>query len=182
MKITINPFVLQRNHLTFGEFLVLLMGYYDVKYKENFDELVKKKLICPNVFNKDDMVLSNNTRDMVAKILVEADEKVVNYDLDFEALADKLRKIFPQGNKPGTTYDWRGSTEIIAFKLRTLVAKYGFLFTEEEAIKATREYVNHCDNKEKMLLLKYFILRTKRMDDGSTEVDSMFMTIIENNR
>ena len=81
--------------------------------------------------------------------------------------------------KKTETYNWRDSTEVIAFKLRTLVAKYGFIFTEDEAIKATKEYVESFeDDNKNMKLLKYFILRTSKDDS----IDSMFMTIIENNR
>lgn len=179
MKITIDTEILQRNNLTFGEFLVMLFGYCNVKYKENFDKLVEKNLISKNLFDKDSMVLSNNTRDLIAKVLIESDAKVMGYDLNFEELAKKLQDIYPKGNKQGTTYNWRDSAAVIAFKLRTIVAKYGFIFTEDEAIKATKEYVESFeDNNKNMKLLKYFILRTSKDDS----IDSMFMTIIENNR
>lgn len=179
MKITIDTEILQRNNLTLGEFLVMLFGYCDVKYKENFDKLIEKSIISKNVFDKDSMVLSNNTRDLIAKVLIESDAKVMGYDLNFEELAKKLQDIYPKGNKPGTTYNWGDNTAVIAFKLRTLVAKYGFIFTEDEAIKATKEYVDSFeDDNKNMKLLKYFILRTSKDDS----IDSMFMTIIENNR
>lgn len=179
MKITIDTEILQRTNLTFGEFLVMLFGYCDTKYKENFDKLVEKNLISKNLFDKDSMVLSNNTRDLIGKVLIESDAKVMGYDFNFEELARKLQDIYPQGNKPGTTYNWRDNTAVIAFKLRTLVAKYGFIFTEDEAIKATKEYVESFeDDNKSMKLLKYFILRTSKDDS----IDSMFMTIIENNR
>lgn len=179
MKITIDTEILQRNNLTLGEFLVMLFGYCDVKYKENFDKLIEKSIISKNVFDKDSMVLSNNTRDLIAKVLIESDAKVMGYDLNFEELAKKLQDIYPKGNKPGTTYNWGDYTAVIAFKLRTLVAKYGFIFTEDEAIKATKEYVDSFeDDNKNMKLLKYFILRISKDDS----IDSMFMTIIENNR
>lgn len=179
MKITIDTEILQRNELTLGEFLVMLFGYRDFKYKENFDKLVEKNLISKNLFDKDSMVLSNNTRDLIAKVLIESDAKVMGYDLNFEELAKKLQDLYPKGNKQGTTYNWRDNTAVIAFKLRTLVAKYGFIFTEDEAIKATKEYVESFgDDNKNMKLLKYFILRTSKNDD----MDSIFMTIIENNR
>lgn len=179
MKITIDTEILQRNELTLGEFLVMLFGYCDFKYKENFDKLVEKNLISKNLFDKDSMVLSNNTRDLIAKVLIESDAKVMGYDLNFEELAKKLQDLYPKGNKQGTTYNWRDNTAVIAFKLRTLVAKYGFIFTEDEAIKATKEYVESFgDDNKNMKLLKYFILRTSKNDD----MDSIFMTIIESNR
>ena len=180
MKFTVNTDVLQQEHLSIGDFLVFLMGYYGVNYKECYNRLVQDKLISPNVFKPDEMILSNNTKDLVSNILISSDEKVLNYDLDFNSLAIKLQEMFPSGNKPGTTYSWRDKTSTIVFKLKTLVAKYGFIFTEEEAVKATKEYINSFegDEKDKMQLLKYFILKTNKDD----EMESMFMTFIENNR
>ena len=34
MKITVDWDVLQREHIPIGDFLVMLMGYYDADYKE----------------------------------------------------------------------------------------------------------------------------------------------------
>lgn len=181
MKITINTEVLQKQHLSFGNFLVLLIGYYDLSYKEIQEKLIRDGTVEPNVFNKGEIVLSNNTKDLVAKILMESDNKILSCDLDFNTLAARLQEIYPSGNKPGISYSWRDSNETIAQKLRILVAKYDFFFTEDEAIKATEEYVNSFDDKEKMQLLKYFILKTTS-NDGQNEINSMFMTIIENNR
>ena len=184
MKITIDTEVLKREHLTMGEFLVMLIGYYDVKYKDVLDKLIDKGIVNRSVFDKYDMVLSNNTKNLIAKTLLESDEKANSLGIDYEALAKKLQEIYPSGVKPGTTYFWRGDTSAIAQRLRALVAKYDFTFTEEEAIKATKEYVNSFkDNETKqMSLLGFFILKIKKTDDGDREIDSLFMTIIENNR
>lgn len=178
MTITINTEVLQKEHLSLGDFLVLLMGYYDLSYREILDKLIRDGTVQPNVFNKDSMVLSNNTKDQVARVLMKSDCKVLGSGLDFNTLAASLQALYPSGTKPGTSYSWRDSNETIAQKLRTLVAKYNFFFTEEEAIKATEEYVSSFEDNQKMRLLKYFILKTT--DDG--QIDSMLMTIIENNR
>lgn len=179
MKITIDTEVLQGNNITFGEFLVMLMGYYDTTYKDNFDKLIEKGIINRNLFDKDAMVLSNNTRNLVTSILLKSDNRVKESAIDFTELAKKLQDIFPQGCRSGTTYSWRDKTETIAQKLRALVVVHHFSFTEKEAIKATKEYVDSFgEDKEKMQLLKYFILRTHNDKD----IDSMFMTIIENNR
>ena len=179
MKITIDTEVLQGNNITFGEFLVMLMGYYDTTYKDNFDKLIEKGIINRNLFDKDAMVLSNNTRNLVTSILLKSDNRVKESAIDFTELAKKLQDIFPQGCRSGTTYSWRDKTETIAQKLRALVVVHHFSFTEKEAIKATKEYVDSFgEDREKMQLLKYFILRTHNDKD----IDSMFMTIIENNR
>ena len=183
MKITINTEVLKRQHLTMGDFLVMLIGYYGINYKETLDKLIRDGTLEKNVFNPYDMVLSNNTKNLVAGILLESDDKANSLGIDFDALAEKLQGIYPDGIKPGTSYYWRGDTTTIAMKLRALVAKHGFTFTEEEAVKATKEYVDTFKDKDlkQMSLLATFILKTKKQPDGS-DVDSMFMTIIENNR
>ena len=183
MKITINTEVLKKQHLTMGDFLVMLIGYYGINYKETLDKLIRDGTLEKNVFNPYDMVLSNNTKNLVAGILLESNEKANSLGIDFEALAEKLQGIYPDGMKPGTSYYWRGDTTTIAMKLRALVAKHGFTFTEEEAVKATKGYVDSFKGKDlkQMSLLATFILKTKRQPDGN-EVDSMFMTIIENNR
>lgn len=176
MRLTIDTDVLGREGLSLGEFLVLLMGFHDVSYKECLDNLVRDGTLDYNAYDHHSMVLSDNVRDMVARLITESDEKVVKSKLDFDSLARKLQEIYPDGNKAGTSYPWRGKAKEIAQKLRVLVARHGFSFTEEEAVKATKEYIGSFKSYDYMLLLKYFILRTKR--DGT--VDSMFMTIIEN--
>lgn len=179
MKITINDEVLKKEHLSIGELLILLLGYYDINYDDCCSKLIDKHIASINVFNPTSIVLSDNSRNLVAKILMESNDKVRNSGIDFMELATKLQAIYPPGNKPSTTYTWRGKTEEIAQKLRILVAQYDFSFTEEEAINATKQYVESFEKAEKhMRLLKYFILKTGSKED----IDSMFMTLIENNR
>lgn len=180
MKITINTEVLQREGLSLGEFLTLLMGYYEQNYQECLDRLINKKIVLPNLFKKMSMVLSNNTKDYISKLLMESDDKVSSSNIDFTALAKKLQEIYPEGTKPGTTYSWRNNTDVIVQKLITIISRHNFTFTEQEAIQATKEYVNSFkEDNTKMLLLKNFILTT---NTNSCELNSMFMTIIENNR
>lgn len=182
MKLTINTNVLSKNNLTLGEFLLLLMGYYEVDYINTFDTLVEKGLIEQNLFKSMSAVLSNNSKNLVAKVLMESDDKAIESGIDFESLALALQLSYPHGIKPGTTYEWRGKTEEIAQKLRTLVVKYDFQFTEEEAIAAVKEYVGTYKDYKYMQLLRNFILNTRKDSDGRLEIESMFMTIIENNR
>lgn len=183
MKISINTEVLKKEHLTLGDFLVMLIGYYNIDYKKTLDKLVRDGTLNKNVYNPYDMVLSNNTKNLVVGVLLESDERVCSLGIDFDDLAKKLQGIYPSGMKPGKSYLWRGDTKRIAQKLRALVARHGFTFTEEEAMQATREYVDSFKDKDtkQMSTLMTFILKTKKYTDGN-EVDSMFMTIIENNR
>ena len=179
MNITVNTDVLQRHKLSLGEFLVLLMAYHDVDYKECCSRLVETGIASNNLYNPPNIVLSDNSKDLVARIIIDSNEKVIASKIDFTKLANKLIDLYPQGKKPGTTYNWSDSTSAIANKLKTLIAVHGFTYTEEEAIEATKKYISYFDkDKTPMRLLKYFILKTSK--DGT--IDSPFMSIIENNR
>lgn len=178
MKFTVNTDILKKHNLSLGEFLVLLIGYFDLDFKDCQDSIIGKLLADKNLFKDIGIVLSNNSKDLIAQILMESDEKAISSGIDFESLALSLQECYPDGNKPGTTYSWRGNTAEIAQKLRTLVVKYGFTFTEGEAIDATKEYIQSTEKDIKHRhQLKYFLLWTS----GDT-VDSMFMTIIEAHR
>lgn len=183
MKITINTDILQRHNLSLGEFLIMLLGYYDIDYQKCHNNIIKKLFAEKNLFKEMSIILSNNSKDLIARILMESDDKAVRSGIDFDRLAVELQNIFPQGIKPGKTYKWRGNTEEIAQKLRVLVVKYDFQFTEQEAIDATMEYVSSFNAPyTQMHTLKNFLLYIKKNPEGQHEMESMFMTIIENNR
>ena len=183
MKIIINTDVLHEENLSLGDFLALLIGYYDIAYKDCFYRMIKSELAAPNILHEDSLILSDNTKNLVARLLLASTNKVKDSSMDFNSLAKKLQSIYPSGIKAGTTYLWRDTEAIIALKLMTLFVKHDFAFTEKEAIRATEEYVNSFkDQQDRMMLLKYFILKTTKSDDGLNSVDSLFMSIIENNR
>lgn len=183
MKITINTDILKKHSLSLGEFLVLLFSHFGESYIDSYDKLVIKGLAGKNLFKEFTPVLSDNTKDLIAKILMESDDKVINCGFDIEELAGKLQNIYPDGTKPGKTYTWRGKTEEIAQKLRILIAKYDFLFTEEEAIDAVQEYVQSFKAPYQFMhTLKNFLLYTKKDSQGHYEMESIFMTIIENKK
>jgi hypothetical protein len=176
--ITIDYNVLKDYNLTIDEFLVLLLNYKDVDILKTNELLIKKELASKDVFNNLYLVLSNNTKDFISNVIVESDKKVQNFKLDYLDLASKLREIFPEGKKNGTCYMWRDSNTIIAKKLKTLVSKFDYKFTEEQAINAAKEYVKSFNgNYTYMQLLKYFILK---QDPITKEYRSDFMSYIEN--
>lgn len=183
MRITLDTEVLRKYNLSLGQFIVLLTSYYSLDCQKIHDELVNQRLAERDLFKGFPPVLSDNTKNIVAKILVESDDKIRNCGIkDFDGLAEALQQVYPEGVKPGKTYSWRGETDLIAQKLRTLVAKYSFTFTEEEAIRATQEYVDSFQSPYTyMHTLRNFLLFTKK-ENGSYTMESTFMEIIENNR
>ena len=175
-KVSINKDVLEKNNLSMDEFLVLLLTYNKANIQEVKQSLVEKGLADFSVFD-DELVTSSTTKDLITSITIDSDVKVLSKDKEFKELADKLKELFPKGKKAGTTYMWRDSTAVIARKLKTLVVKYDYQFTEEQAIKATKAYVESFNGDYTyMQLLKYFIL--KSLPDG--EIKSDFMSYIEN--
>lgn len=119
-----------------------------------------------------------------SQIPVPEDTEEVKKDRAFYFdLATKLQELFPKGRKPGTNYLWRCTKAEVAVKLKTLVVKYGYSFTEEQALEAAKRYVESFEqsgNYKNMRLLKYFILKTKPDADGNLEISSEFMSLIEN--
>lgn len=177
MNISINEKVLNKYNLSIEEFLVLYLCAKEVNIEEIIESLINKGICERDLYNKVSAVTSNNTKDLVSSILIDSDKAVVDKEEEFLSLAEKMREIFPSGKKAGTTYPWRDSTPIIARKLKTIVAKFNFKFTEEQAINATKRYVESFNgNYQYMQLLKYFIL--KQTNTG--ELRSDFMALIEN--
>lgn len=175
-KVSINKDVLEKYNLSMDEFLVLLLTYNKANIQEVKQSLVEKGLADFSVFD-DELIISSTTKDLITSITIDSDVKVLSKDKEFRELADKLKELFPKGKKAGTTYMWRDSTAVIARKLKTLVVKYDYQFTEEQAIKATKAYVESFNGDYTyMQLLKYFIL--KSLPDG--EIKSDFMSYIEN--
>lgn len=183
MKITVNTDVLKKHSITLGEFLIMLIGYYEIDFQKCHDSVIGKNLAERNLFKELGVILSNNNKNLVAQILMESDDRVIHSGINFESLAKKLQEVYPDGIKSGTTYPWRGTTDEIAQKLRTLVVKYDFSFTEEEAINAVKEYIESFKEPcQYTLILKNFILWVHKDKTGCYEMESMFMTIVENNR
>lgn len=183
MRISIDTDILKRENIPIGEFLVLLMGHFNANYRNSRASLVSKGLIEPDLFSEGQVVLSHNTEALIARIITDSDPELTRCSIkDFRKLACTLISLYPPGNKPGTTYQWAGKPEEVEQKLKTLVTRYHFSFTEAEAISAVKEYISCWKDPKYAMLLPYFILRTKDTGMGYREMESLFMTIIENNR
>lgn len=183
MRITIDTKVLDKEGISLGEYLMLLMSFYGINYKDAFYKAVRHELLSPDVFEEGSSVLSDNVASKVVRILMASDDVVQTSNIDYKDLAQKLQDIFPSGCKEGTSYPWKSSVDTVALKLMTLVFNHHFTFTEKEAIEATKMYVAAFNgDRKRMQLLKYFILKTYKDDAGEKDISSPFMTIIENIR
>ena len=178
MNVTINSSVLQKYNLSIKEFLVLYLCFLETDIEKTINSLVEKRIADKNLYNNIDLILSDNTKELIATILVESDKAVVNNQEKFNQLAEKMRELYPAGKKPGTTYYWKDSVPIIARKLETLVSKFNVNFTEEEVLNATKRYIDSFNGDYRyMQLLKYFILKT---DKTTGEVRSELLAFLAN--
>lgn len=178
MNITINENILKKYSLTLNEFLVLYLCSQEVDIEDTIQDLILMGIVDRDLHNKASAVVSNNTKELIASIIIDSDKAVVNEDKEFDQLAKKMRELYPEGRKAGTTYYWRDSIPVISRKLKTLVAKFGVKFTEEEALDATRRYIASFNGDYRfMQLLKYFILKT---DKNTGDIRSEFLSLLEN--
>ena len=181
MNLSINEDLLNKYNLTLNEFLLLVFLAKEGDIQKCIDSLFAKDMLETGISHPELIVVDQNIRDIIDTILVESDTRVSNKEEFFTEVANKLRELFPKGNKPGTNYSWRGSTVEIARKLKNLVAKYNCKFTEEEAINATKAYIESFNGDYRyMKLLKYFLLKTPINNNGDIEVQSEFMSYLEN--
>lgn len=178
MKYTIDKEILAKYNLSVEEFLVLLVNYLGGDCVAAKESLITKGLAHPNILTNEGLILSNNTKDLVAEILIDSDKKVVDKDEEYTALAEKLKEIYPKGRKPGTSYMWRDATGVIARKLKAVCIQFNVQLSESKAIEATTAYVNSFNGDYTyMQLLKYFILKK---DPKTGELRSDFLSYVEN--
>lgn len=181
MKITIDQVILDKYGISIDEFLVLYLGTKEVNIKQCAESLVAKGLADKSIFSEGDIIVSDKVKDLITTIIIDSDKNIIDKDEEFTKLANELRELYPSGRKDGTTYMWRGTTAEIAKKLKTLTVKYGYSFTPEQAIAATKNYINSFNgNYRTMRLLKYFILKSEKDADDNVNVTSEFMALIEN--
>lgn len=78
----------------------------------------------------------------------------------FKELAEKLRQLWPSGEKDGK-YPWRDSVVNITERLKLVWSIRNLKdYTIDECLTAARRYLNQYENNAKyMKTLKYFILR-----------------------
>lgn len=119
--------------------------------------------------------------EFVNSALEQSDDTPID---NYEIMAEKMRELYPKGKKPGTNYMWRDSISIIAKRLKAVQRKYKEVhkceFTEEQALNATRAYVESFNGDYRyMQLLKYFISKAVIVN-GVVEENSQLMSYIEN--
>lgn len=179
MSIVINEKAINKNGLSIGEILVLLVISNSVDIEKSINTVLK--LGYATSAGSDSLRLTNKGVEILNNTIIDSFDYTSDDSSRLENLAEKLRELYPTGRKEGTSYMWKGTTAEIVRKLKTLETKYKFKFSDEQAIKATTAYVQSFNGNYKfMQLLKYFILKAGRDADGNIEVKSEFMSLIQN--
>ena len=183
MKYIIDTEILEREGIELDEALYLLSVYK--KKPIDFNTIQKAKVenkILKFENPRDPVKITPKGRSFIESILAKSKVHISSDNLErYRALADKMREIYPKGLKPGTNYQWRDSTAIIADRLIKLVAKYDIEFTDEEAIEATKRYIASFNgNYRYMQILKYFISKQKPVEGAPAEQNSQFLSFLQN--
>lgn len=183
MKYIIDTEILEREGIGLDEALYLLSVYK--KKPINFNTVQKAKVenkVLKFENPRDPVKITPKGQSLVESILAKSKIHVSSDNLErYRTLADKMRDVYPKGLKPGTNYQWRDSTAIIADRIMKLVAKYNIEFTDEEAVEATKRYIASFNgNYTYMQILKYFISKQKPIEGAPAEQNSQFLSFLEN--
>jgi hypothetical protein len=182
--ITINREIIEKEGWTLGEFILMLCTLNKLDLEAAKRLLIKKGLMtdhCPaaeypplGVAAMSDGVKAYN--DIVIKSSLTANGSPTK-DEELEALAIRLKEIYPKGKKDDR-WPWAEGVALIKKRLQAFFVKYG-RYSAEEIIDATERYVQEKQDQEDMRLLKYFIFRDKKVD-GEVVASSDLLTWIEN--
>lgn len=180
MKITIDDRILSKYDLTIEELLVLMLSKEHADIPQIVKSLLDKDIGVEHPKDSNIVLLRQKEDSLLKDIFLESNNNIINKADRYELLAAQLRNLYPTGKKEGTSYMWRDSNSLITKRLKSLVAKYGDCFTDEQAIEATKKYIESFNGDYRyMQLLKYFIIK-KTNNDGEIEESSQLLSYIEN--
>ena len=185
-KIYFDVDVCKAKNLSISTAFYLLSVYFGkhINSKEELNKCCAKGYVVYYNYNEGNPLkveLTEAGLKLVEELILDSEFKPTTAEgIRFEELATALRELYPEGKKAGTNYYWRDSHGVIVKKLKALVKKYGNCFTNEQAIEATRKYVNSFNgNFQYMQLLKYFISKNV-IKGGEVEEQSQLLSYIEN--
>lgn len=172
-RITIDPEVIEKNHLSLGEFLFTLLFLWGYNPEELAETMVTEGSAYydnDSVFPKKETV--EKVKDcLLNKIPIElSDEEILN-------LAIQLKEIYPKGlSEYGVP--WTEGKLLVAERLKGFFSKYGS-YSAESVINATKKYVEIMEDSPYMRTLKNFIFRESINPSGTREVSSDLYTYLE---
>lgn len=163
MKIIIDDKKCTKHKMTITEVLAVLA------LKNGFKESTIQNMCDRGIFIIDEDVnfykVSKEWSEEVNKILKESG--TVKEEDRLIELATKMREVYPKGkmlnkrNGQPTIYSFRGSTQMIAERMKTFFSRYGN-YSDEDIIDATKRYVASFNGNYQdwgFRTLKYFIFK-----------------------
>ena len=140
MSLELNKEVLSEYNLTISQYLLLWSITKGKSIKDDI-EILKDKGYIRETADKNYNIV-NSTKLLLENIYLAAAKKERYDDSYYTKLAMALKEIYPTGKKPGTNIMWRGNTVEIVKKLKLLHTSYKFQYTFEQAVNATKRYVD----------------------------------------
>ena len=181
MQLSIDERQCSKYHLTPQQLLVALAVRSTEDFKALWKDLIQREVI---VKHDGQWMITQRWNDRVDDILMESTGKTESEDRLVE-LAKKMRKEYPDGKIPGTSYYYRCNVGEVASKLKRFFLKYGS-YSDDEIIAATRRFVKDKKGDTYLPLLKYFIWKQKTVRDewgvGHVEEISTLATYLENSQ
>lgn len=181
MQLSIDERQCSKYHLTPQQLLVALAVRSTEDFKALWKDLIQREVI---VKHDGQWMITQRWNDRVDDILMESTGKTESEDRLVE-LAKKMRKEYPDGKIPGTSYYYRCNVGEVASKLKRFFLKYGS-YSDDEIIAATKRFVKDKKGDTYLPLLKYFIWKQKTVRDewgvGHVEEISTLATYLENSQ
>ena len=150
-------------------FMKILMYYPGTKIDISLINILERGFVFENDVG---FYLTQDGVDFIEMVeSIPIDNKRVPTKAERFELADKMRGLFPEGKKTGTSKYWRGNRSDVEEKLRKFFDKYG-VYEADKIVEATQKYIQSFgDSKQLMRTLEYFISK-----DGNSDL----ATILEN--
>ena len=173
MNIVLKESVCDNYGISMDDALIFLLELRRVDIPKRLEE-IKEQYDLPSTGNR--VIVSLEIKRIIDRIMLSSRDEVVNNEDFYKDTAKALQELYPKVKKSGTNYYWRGNLSQLADRLKLLKVKYKFDFTKEQAVQATKNYIESFNGDYAyMQLLQYFIF--KNTQQGFT---SQLMNYIEN--
>lgn len=178
MKFTIDTDVIKKLGIPKEVFFHVLYLYFCTKGDCEIPKIANEMGL--NIKDTGGYMINKGGTQLIESVFMHSERPILRKDTDYEALALKLQKLFPDGRKAGTHKIWSGSTEEVTNKLRLLEYQAQCSINEDKAVEATLEYVKSFEDKQFMQTLPNFIFRARLDDSGIADWSSNLLSIMEN--
>lgn len=184
MRIVIDTDKVEKSGMKMDEVAYLTSLYFKLPIKKDLIFDLTKKGVATYHHLEDgipiDITLTKEGTRVIESIFLDSEYNDTVVVDRYMVLADKLRALFPPGRKPGTNLQWKDSTVMVSNRLKALVKNYGIEFTDDEAVDATKRYVDSFRGDYRyMQTLKYFLFKFNS-NNGIREESSQFLSYLEN--